>query len=129
MNIGFKLQNSLGEGDNLSGVHMISLIIIWLIFAYLFIVLGVTHLFASKKAIGNFQAQEIRYREDIHVEFVGPRTDVDLNEPLRDFVQNFNSYINEVNKSSRNGNRLAALGYFLATATAFLSMLIEMKAF
>ncbi len=99
---------------------------IWLIFTALFAGLGIAHLVASGKSITEFSAEEIEYRK-VDVQFVGPTTDVDLNKPLRKFVQDFNKYIKGYNDSSRRGNLFTAFGYFLASATALVSMLIEIK--
>ena len=79
---------------------------------------------ASGKSIAEFSAEEIEYRK-VDVQFVGPTTDVDLNKPLRKFVQDFNEYIDSFNKSSHRGNLFTAFGYFLASATALVSMVIE----
>jgi len=46
----------------------------------------------------------------------------DLDEPLQNFVRDFNGYLSKQNEASRTANERAAYGYFLASATAFVSL-------
>jgi hypothetical protein len=118
------------EGQNSSllmrGGKMNKLAIVWSIFTLLFACLCVAHLFASRRSIAKFKAEEIEYRK-VDTTFVTETTDVDLNKPLKKFVQDFNGYIEGFNRSSFWQNILAACGYFLAAATAFISFCIEIR--
>ena len=105
-----------------------SLSIIWLIFAVLFFILGSSHWAESKKSIPPF---EVTQREldrpgssvSATIKFKG----TELDKPLKDFATDFNKYLEEQNESSRKSNRRAAWGYFLASLTAFVSMLLEWR--
>jgi len=49
-----------------------------------------------------------------------------VDEPLEHFVQDFNSYIEGYNKSSRMQNRWQAIGYLVAAVAALLSMALSL---
>jgi len=106
---------------------MRTLVIIWFIFALLFSVLAIIHLNASTKKVALFKISERLYNKrpdvEIKIDFAGS----DIDEPLENFVKDFNSYINDYNKTSRDQNRIAALGYFLAALTAIVSMILTLR--
>jgi len=91
--------------------------IIWLIFAFLFLVLGCFHWRASGKIIPPFQVSGRPLDRQVTVKIAG----ADIDKPLKDFAHDFNSYLDHYNKSSRRQNRIQAVGYFLASATALFS--------
>jgi len=98
---------------------MKSITIIWALFTILFFCLGILHLRASKKNIDTFR---IKAKKS-----AGKIMGIPIHTGLENFVIDFNSYIESQNKSNRNNNRLSALGYFAASLTALLSMLLTIK--
>ena len=102
------------------------LTIIWLIFALLFASLGFAHLIASRSSIDKFEAEPVEYNPP-DVQWGGALTNVEVDKPLRKFVQDFNIFIESYNKSSSFQNLLTACGYFLASATALVSMIFEIR--
>ncbi|MGB2808603.1 MAG: hypothetical protein WBC22_12740 [Sedimentisphaerales bacterium] len=51
----------------------------------------------------------------------------DPDEPIRDFITNFNLYLKKHNESSCRQNIAAAYGYWLASIIAILSMILEWR--
>ena len=49
----------------------------------------------------------------------------DLDQPLKDFIVEFNQYVDAQNANSCKVHRLAALGYGTAAATSFISALVN----
>ena len=88
---------------------------LWLVFTVIFFLLGSCHIIASKKFIEPFEASELELRssDEYGAETVGPLTDVDITAPLKDFVKDFNEYLEEYNCQSRQQNIFAAIGYFI----------------
>ena len=99
---------------------------IWLIFTLMFAILGFTHLRASRTSIDKFEAEPVEYNPP-DVKWDGALTNVEVDKPLRKFVQDFNLFIESYNKSASCQNKLAAYGYFLAALTALFSMILEIK--
>lgn len=97
--------------------------IIWLIFAVLFGILGYFHWKTSGKSIPPFQISSRPFDRQVTVKIAG----ADVDKPLKDFARDFNSYLRQYNESSRIQNRIAALGYFLASGTALFSMFLIKK--
>ena len=48
----------------------------------------------------------------------------DIDKPLEDFVGDFNSYLDDYNKSSRRQHKIQAAGYCAASATALFSFVL-----
>jgi hypothetical protein len=92
---------------------------IWALFGLLFFCLGVFHSCAAGRNIATF---EIKAKGS-----VGKINGIPVHSGFENFVNDFNSYIAAQNKSIRNQNILAAIGYFAASATAFFSMGITIK--
>jgi len=100
--------------------------VIWLIFGVLFLCLCFYHVKAATNAIAPFKLTELK-KIKLADEFITPLTGVDIEKPLRNFVADFNSYIDEYNRSACQQNILTAVGYFLASLTAFFSMYLCKK--
>ena len=94
--------------------------VIWLIFTILFFSLGCFHLKESRNKISLFQVSERPLSEYMSIKISG----ADVDEPLKDFARDFNSYLDRYNDSSGRQNIMAALGYFLASAVALFSMFL-----
>ena len=88
--------------------------IIWLVFTVLFFVLGCLNWGISKQSIPPFQVSGRPFDRQVTVKIAG----ADVDKPLRDFADDFNSYLKQYNESSRKQNKIAAFGYFLASGTA-----------
>ncbi len=101
----------------------IILSVIWLIFSVLFLVLGLYHFKLSKFNIAPFAVPERLGVIRDSVKKIG----FDPDEPIRDFITNFNLYLNNHNRSSRRQNIAAACGYWLASIIAVISMILEWR--
>jgi len=101
----------------------LGLSVIWLIFAALFLVLGVWHLSESKSATPPFELTERAYAELGTVNMLGS----DVDEKIEDFVDDFNEYLSDQNKASKKVNQLAAFGFFVAALTALFSMFLAVR--
>lgn len=101
----------------------IAVSIIWLIFAILFFVLGRRHWDASKKDIPHFELSERPLAGQVLVEIGG----ADVDQPIRDFAADFNSFVNEQNESSRRQNKYSAYGYWMAALMALVSTFLEWR--
>jgi len=99
---------------------------IWFFFAIIFFGLGLFHLTASTSKIESFKATKLQTKE-VDVEFATKYSGVDIEAPLRNFVNDFNKYLKNLNNHSRNQNIFAAIGYGAACLTAILAMVIEIE--
>ena len=100
--------------------------VIWLIFTFLFIFLAGYHWKVSTKVISHFQLSQRQFSNSassgIRVSMKVAGTDID--EPLANFVRDFNSYLDDYNKSGRRQNRIQACGYLLASLMAISSIFL-----
>jgi len=99
------------------------LIWIWLIFTIIFLGLSISHFIQSRKKVAKFQVTERPGSGSSQVKIQGLETD----DPLRDFANDFNNYLDTYNKSTFLQNLHACIGYFAAAVIAFIAMLIELK--
>ncbi len=105
-----------------------TLSVIWLIFTILFLLLGKSHWIESQNIIPPFeltQREMDKPSSSIHATITIKGTELD--KPLKDFTNEFNSYLEKQNQSSHKANRNAAWGYFLASLAALISMLLEWR--
>jgi hypothetical protein len=101
---------------------MNSISLIWLIFTILFAVLaGLSFNQAGKKII--FFNIADRPMKNAIVQVKG----VDIDQPLKNFVEDFNKYIEAYNGSSKAQNRIAGFGYIAAALVSAVSFLLETK--
>jgi len=99
--------------------------IIWLIFAALFITLAYFHWMASKKIIPSFQISKRPYMQPSSgIQVIAKVAGADIDKPLEDFVSDFNSYLDDYNKSSSRQHKIQAAGYCVASATAVFSFVL-----
>ncbi|MDH5203374.1 MAG: hypothetical protein OEW69_08965 [Nitrospirota bacterium] len=52
---------------------------------------------------------------------------VDIDEPLKNFITDFNAYVADYNKSNSKQNMIAGLGFIAAALVALLSLFLELK--
>ncbi|MHB8103984.1 MAG: hypothetical protein ACYDG5_00390 [Dehalococcoidales bacterium] len=95
------------------------LITIWFIFAIIFFSLGMWHWTTANKKISYFKVTE---RASLPgVQYSVRIGGMDIDQPIEDFVVEFNKYIDSYNQSSSNANKMQAIGYWVACATSILS--------
>ncbi len=98
----------LTEVTNKMGIIPIT----WLVFAIIFISLGVYHWNASKNNINPFPIPQSN------------NIDKNTSQALMQFGNIINSHVCKLNKSSKSQNIIAALGYWAAAATAVFSVFL-----
>ncbi len=96
---------------------------IWIVFTLIFIMLSIFHFINSGIKVSKFQVRGRPMGGNVIMRIAGS----ELDEPLRNFVADINSYIKSYNKSTSIQNRVAAFGYTIAALIAFLSFLLELK--
>ena len=96
---------------------------IWIIFTLIFIILSIFHFIKSGKKISKFQVRERPLSDIGTIKVLGS----DVDEPLRSFANDLNSYIDSYNNSTSMQNRIAAFSYIIAAIIAFLSFLLELE--
>jgi len=85
--------------------------------------LSIIHFIKSGKKVSKFQAKGRPMDGNVIIKVAGS----ELDEPLRNFVADFNSYIDSYNNSTSIQNRMAAFGYIAAALVALLSLFLELK--
>jgi predicted PurR-regulated permease PerM len=100
----------------------LSIIFIWGIIALTFILSGWFFWRQSSKSISRFQVTERPLAKQGRVEILG----ADIDKPLKDFADNFNNYIGDYNQKSKEQNRVQAIGYWVASLTAIISLFLSL---
>lgn len=108
---------------------MKTLALFWLIFVVLFGVLAYFHFRASRNRITQFNVSERAYNKEPGIKTEAKISGTDIDEPLKNFVTDFNLYIENYNKTSYQQNILAAVGYLAAAFTALISMVLTVGKF
>ena len=90
--------------------------IIWAIFTSLFFGLTLFHVFSAYRSIPPFKIKSDGS--------VGKINGTPVHTGFENFVIDFNSYLDDQNRSVRSQNWLTAIGYFLAAITALFSLLL-----
>jgi len=99
---------------------MIGFVNIWGIFTVIFLVLSIWHWKRRNKRIAHFKVKERPLSQFASLKTLGS----DLDQPLKDFADDFNKYINEYNKTYSQQQIGQAIGYGVASGTAIFSMLV-----
>lgn len=86
---------------------------LWLIFAAVFFTFAYQHWRLSQQDIRPFRLREHEGGGE-------------AGEVLKDFVQDYNQYLETVNTVSRGRNRVAMIGYFVAGLIALLSLILTL---
>ena len=95
---------------------------IWLVFAIIFLCLSGVHFFQLGKKIAPFQVSQ-RPLAQVTVKIAG----ADVDKPLNDFAEEFNKYLDSYNKSTSKQNRIAGIGYLVASIVSIFSMVLARK--
>ncbi len=106
----------------------VAISVIWLAFAILFFQLGRAHWSEAANSIPPFEVTKRAYE----LRGSGFQLEIDvggtpLDQPFENFSEDFNEYLEEQNQTASASNRRAAWGYFLASATAIVSLLLELR--
>jgi hypothetical protein len=99
---------------------------IWLIFAIMFLALGCFQWKMAGNGISHFHINKrpLKQRPGIEIEVKIAGSDVD--QPLEEFVADFNGYIDDYNQTTNKEHKTQAIGYWVASATAILSSVLAM---
>ncbi len=103
---------------------MIWLAVIWLIFALIFFALGYSHWKMVGKSISHVQVSSRPMNEMSGIRGKVTILGSDIDQPIKDFVVEFNKYVDSYNQTSSGVNKLQAIGYWVACSTAVLSCVI-----
>ncbi len=101
------------------------LMIVWIIFFILFLLLGQWHLRQANRNMPHIKVNARpmdRPGSTIQGSIIIKGSDLD--QPCKDFVDEFNQYVDAQNTSSRKAHRSTAFGYALAATTSFFSALV-----
>ncbi len=101
----------------------VTISVVWLIFALMFFFLGLYHWNASEKDVPLFKLSERPGKNWGSIKVLGS----DVDQPVKDFAQDFNNYLDEQNRLSKKQNQRSAFGYWLASLTALVSIFLELK--
>jgi hypothetical protein len=103
----------------------IFLIVIWILFAIVFLCLGIKHYNLSKLSYPQFTIEMPKspgrpsfYNEEAAVN----------QKRFEDFLKKFNAYIEDYNKQSSSANDRSFWGYLISSMVSFFSALIEFVA-
>jgi hypothetical protein len=100
-------------------VNVMWLSIIWGVLAIVFLALGCFQWKMAGKSIAHLKIQQyIMEGLEITVNMAG----VDFNE----LISHFNNYIDYYNKTSKSQNKTQAIGYWVASLTALLSLVVTL---
>ena len=100
------------------------LAVIWFVFATIFLTLGVFHWVMAGKGVSPFKISERPYDQIEGVTMIVKMKGSDIDQPLRDFVADFNSYIDHYNQTSSTQQKIQAIGSWVASATAIFSFIL-----
>jgi hypothetical protein len=118
-----------GNSNARRGTPMKVLIsVIWFAFALLFFMLGRDQWLEAQKSMPPFEIPKHAYElsgSGFHLEIDVRGTPLD--QPFENFAEEFNAYLEKQNQSSSTSNRRAAWAYFLASGTAIVSLLLELR--
>jgi hypothetical protein len=101
----------------------IGISIIWLIFSILFFLLAWFHFAESTQTISKIEVRTYPSDDAITISEGG----VTIEQRLFDFGDDFNKFVNRLNKSNRKTNLYAGFGYILAGLTAVVSLGLECR--
>jgi len=89
--------------------------------------LGFYHWKTASKNISYFQVSERPYSlPTSNIKVTTTIGGADIDQPIRDFVGEFNSYIDDCNQTTRRQNKAQAIGYWVASLIAVFSFALVM---
>jgi hypothetical protein len=94
--------------------------VVWVLFAILFLRLGLYYRAEAKRQIPSFPVPDRLAGTGVSIRIMG----TDLDQPVQEFVVQFNKYIDERNAETRRLNTNNSRGNFLAAITALFSAVI-----
>ena len=100
---------------------MIWLAAVWFVFFTMFLALGCFQWrMVGKGMISHLRMPERQQRANIRATITIAGSDID--DPLRNFVSEVNGFIEDYNQTSNKEHKTQAIGYWVASATAILSL-------
>ena len=99
---------------------MTVLVVIWAVFAVVFLALGIFHWNMRNKSISYLQLRERQLPEGVTIKAEIAGVD------FVDFADKFNRYIGYYNQTTRKQHKIQAIGYWVAAATALFSLAITL---
>jgi hypothetical protein len=106
---------------------MMWIAVIWFFFAIVFLVLGCFQRRMASKLISHFNISQRPKIPGVEIKVSIAGSDID--QPLRDFIAGFNSYIDDYNSISSKEHKTQAVGYWIASATAMLSLVLAVASY
>jgi hypothetical protein len=106
---------------------MMWIAVIWFFFAIIFLVLGCFQRRMASKLISHFNISQRPKIPGVEIKVSIAGNDID--QPLRDFIAGFNSYIDDYNSISSKEHKTQAVGYWIASATAMLSLVLAVASY
>jgi len=100
----------------------LSIIFIWGTFALTFLLLGYFHWKMASKRISHFSVKERPMMQMEGIVVTAKIGGANVDEPLKNFISDFNRYINTYNQTSKNQNKAQAFGYLIACFAAIASL-------
>jgi len=106
----------------------VSISIVWFAFALLFFWLGRDQWIEAQKSMPPFEIPKHAYE----LSGSGFRLEIDvrgtpLDQPFEKFADEFNAYLEKQNQAANTSKRRAAWAYFIASGTAIVSLLLELR--
>lgn len=96
---------------------------IWIIFTFIFLGLSIFHFIQSGNKVAQFQISKRPLDDMGRAKILG----ADIDKPLKDFAKDFNSFVDNYNKSTSIQNLIACIGYLIASFVSIFSMVLVLK--
>ncbi|MBW2596265.1 MAG: hypothetical protein JRC93_09890 [Deltaproteobacteria bacterium] len=96
--------------------------LIWLIFTFLFACFSVYHYFQSKHYFPRFQWETVD-SGGVDFDWYSPSS-IETRQNFKNYIKQWNDYIEEQNNTSRTINRIASITYFVSSVMAFVAMIL-----
>jgi hypothetical protein len=102
---------------------MTNIAVIWALFFFIFVSLGIYHFIQSRKEYPLFKIEV----EEIKMGSFYSRTAAANEERIEIFLTKFNEYLSQYNTNSKKANKAAYYGYFVSSIVCIVSFLLELK--
>lgn len=117
----FLINSSSTNSLQIMNTRISLLSLIWLIFTLIFSTLAVMSFSQASKRISALELTARPMASRASVQVMG----MDIDKPLADFIFEFNSYIENYNKSAKLQNLFAAWGYVAAGLVSLVSLALS----